>query len=786
LSFLYALQNIPGLLAARENHHKEMYMKNKKPGLFVLGVLTVLLAGCFNAVTIVPPKQEDSALDPFTIDVVIGKNTEAARSVAGPDAARIKGDIRNIIQLIVVNDAGEIAAFDEIRRGGASETEALLSVDFLPLGQTYHFLLLMGHWERNYDAENDENYAYTAGPPTLLAVGLKDQLVTGSGKITITMRPIVVDAVFETADTEIPAGERRTAAAVSGGKPERVSLFPVNWGVTWTIKQGAFGNGLTDLIRAQKIPDPQAGDALLLLGRKTIIRGTGFDGDAVNDAALAGNVVTLPSIGAYTSGITRIGKTGSVNFALEYVPFNLTASGAWNRIDKSVFDVGAGGPVWIIRNGVNDKAQNGDTDFNNLGNGAANGNGAVSFVITAKTPANGGSLVLKDGAFEGPAGSTAPYIRFTAEGYAGDAEAYYAVVNAGAGAPDYSAYDKTLGSFIAGTHREQVQVSAANGDYDIYVILMKGGEISDPVIINTARGGGDADWIWGDTPYMSLYVKSDGSDDNTGDKAHPLATLEKAVENIAAAYALDSWPNKGDSDELSAAVVILDTVAVTRPVSIDGSVTPPIILSGDPETAGGTLQTTAWMQADDASDRLLYVHSGADVTLDGGLILAGTGVIINGIRGVWGSGSAFTINSGKILDSSAAGSVTNGGGVYCYNSTFTMNGGEISGNSAAGSVTSGGGVYCYNSIFTMSGGEISGNSVTGSVSGGGGVFIDGSGVFEKTGGIIYGYDQDNENVSNAVRGVENEIINEKSHAVYCNDSIYKDTTAGPEDDLFFN
>jgi hypothetical protein len=57
----------------------------------------------------------------------------------------------------------------------------------------------MGLWDRDYEVEaeaQDDLYKYTDNPPTLLAAGLKEQTVTGSGKVTVTMWPIVVDTVF--------------------------------------------------------------------------------------------------------------------------------------------------------------------------------------------------------------------------------------------------------------------------------------------------------------------------------------------------------------------------------------------------------------------------------------------------------------------------------------------------------------------------------------------------------------------------------------------------------------
>jgi hypothetical protein len=381
-----------------------MCMKNAKSILFALGILSVLLAGCFNPITAIPPKQGDPATDPFTVSVLIGKDAEAGRSITGPDAAWIKGEgIRNIIQLVVVDEEGAIVAFDEARRASDDENTAVLRIESIPFGRKYHFLLLMGHWERDYAAAG---YVYNEDvPPTLLAAGLKENyLVTGSGTVTVTMWPIVVDTVFTTGNTDVLPETALTAqAAVSAGKPGMVNLLPVNWGVSWTVRRGeANGNGLTDLITAQKVIDENAGDALLLLNKETVVRGAGFVGDSVNDANLNGNVITLP-INTYTSGISRIGTSGSANFRLEYVPFNLRTGSLWSNFN-SVFDLdGSKAPVWIIRNGVNDLAQNSATDFTGFGtngNSTANANGAVSFTVTAGTPASG-ELVISNGAFKG-------------------------------------------------------------------------------------------------------------------------------------------------------------------------------------------------------------------------------------------------------------------------------------------------------------------------------------------------------------------------------------------------
>jgi hypothetical protein len=725
---------------------------------------------------------------------MIGKDG-TARAVAGLDSTLIRGDIRNIVQLIVVDDSGNIAAFDEVRREKESDTEAVLAINSITFGQTYHFLLLMGHWERNYAAETGGNYAYTSDPPTLMAAGLKaDHLVTGSGKITVVMWPLVVDTKFTTNDSDVPIALRTAEPGTDNGKPEKASLLPVGWNVVWTIRRGINGNGLSELVRAQKKTNRDAGDLLLLKSGETIAKGTGKTTPAVSILnsrnELASNEITL-DIESYTSGPGRIQTTGSASFKLKYVPFNLTGA-AWGGFNgDSVFTLsGNNAPVWIIRNGINDQAQNDQTDFTSLGNGSANGNGAVSFVVTAGNPGdgdnpnpNGEYLLIRDGAFKGPASSKKPDISFTTEGYTGNGTVYYAVVDAGAPAPAYSAYTGNLGSLPAGKgHRKPITVSAANGDYDIYVIVVKGGAVSVPLIINTKTG---IDWIWED----GLYVASYGDNGNPGTKEEPLGTVQGALDKLTAMYAGTEapWPGKGTSDEADGKIVILDTVTVTSQINVNGGTGyPAIVLRDDPGTPGGKLQAAASIGG---SRAIVDIRGGAKVTLAGNLVLRGTGNSAHNIKGVnvdgdgatftmtggeisgnstsssgnvYGSGvyvrgtnAAFIMKGGKIRDNTVTSSsaTAHGGGVAMdSNGAFTMSGGEISGNTVASTGNStfcaayGGGVWAYkNCTVTITGGKISGNTITttskktaGSYSMGGGVFMDTDCTFTMSDGEISG------------------------------------------------
>nr|AGS53063.1 hypothetical protein [uncultured bacterium contig00033] len=183
------------------------------------------------------------------------------------------------------------------------------------------------------------------------------------------------------------------------------------------------------------------------------------------------------------------------------------------------------------------------------------------------------------------------------------------------------------------------------------------------------------------------------------------------------------------------------------------------------------------------------------------------------------SGTAFTMNGGTISNNTASGGF--GGGVYVYNGgIFNMNGGEISGNTAAinnddrgrgsfggsggglyivgggtfrmsnGDISKnnahaeGGGIYA-DSIFAMSGGTVSGNTAR---EYGGGVYVRYGGIFNKTGGTIFGYASDANN-GNAVKESSGTVRNFRGHAVYAGSSDnvlkIKETTSGPENNMSF-
>jgi hypothetical protein len=135
---------------------------------------------------------------------------------------------------------------------------------------------------------------------------------------------------------------------------------------------------------------------------------------------------------------------------------------------------------------------------------------------------------------------------------------------------------------------------------------------------------------------------------------------------------------------------------------------------------------------------------------------------------VVGNGSTFEMAGGTISGNTA----DQGGGVYTNFGTFTMSGGTISGNTAS----RGGGIYTWYGTFTIRDGTITGNIARES---GGGVWLgNGSTPFTKNGGTITGYSSDQAN-GNTVKDTDGYILGRKGHAVYVNENLRKETTAGP-------
>jgi hypothetical protein len=166
----------------------------KKLMMFFAGALAAaaviaVVSGCFNPVqprARIPSSADGTFTDgtstdgtstnaPFTVTLQVGGEA-ASRAVVGPNDYGIKsGGIRNIVQIIVIKaDTGEVESFQQISQINSQEKIGSFTVPDLWVGSQYHFLVLMGHRERDYDAETNPEveYIYKDDSPTLLAGGL--------------------------------------------------------------------------------------------------------------------------------------------------------------------------------------------------------------------------------------------------------------------------------------------------------------------------------------------------------------------------------------------------------------------------------------------------------------------------------------------------------------------------------------------------------------------------------------------------------------------------------------
>jgi hypothetical protein len=463
-------------------------MKNKKQGvLFVVGILAALLAaGCSSPVVPSPGETAQAGgetydLDsPFVVTFTIGEDG-TSRSIAGQNSNWITvtgaNGPRNIVQLLVLEQgATEIVGIDEDRKALDSPDSTFnLKVESLVRGKQYAFLLLMGHWP-------NDGSSYANSSPTLLSAGLtKDQSLQGTGttQVSITMYPLLVDTQFERVSDSLIVEPK-----VIGGKPYPAYITPGNWQVNWKVQRTSGLDGFKDLIAAQKLANAQSsGTDLLIKGKQNILNTT-----------RSGNGLSTKNTFDFSLGTLANQASGSVNFNLEYVPFNLP-SPKWNGKTSGFFNM-TNGPVWIIRNGLNDTAQDGNTEFSNGLFSNKNGNGGVRFQVglppkgsdPGETP-DSITLEVDDGAFKDTPYKPAPTITFETDGYEDSAEVWYAIVPADGPAPDREDYVwlDTIGG--PSDYEEAISVDsdfyANSKEYDVYVIISKGGEVSPPEKISS-------------------------------------------------------------------------------------------------------------------------------------------------------------------------------------------------------------------------------------------------------------------------------------------------------------
>jgi hypothetical protein len=357
-----------------------------------------------------------------------------------------------------------------------------------------------------------------------LASGFEAAEVKEGGKVTITMWPIVTYADF----TLDPKGSDPVKFE-SGVKPE---LAPgVDWKLDWKItKKAGTENGLEPLIAAQNALSGISESTLRVAGKKNVVDGV--------DAPIEGTTTDFSfSLNPGPANeVYHIDRPHWVNFNLEYVPFNLTSFKVWSSVSTyiktSFFDFSDGAPVWVIRNGLNDQAQDENTTFapNGLGKGK-NGNGAVLASVKAfggwdgdnngdgvpdhgEPDADGVSelpdwagdtdLLLFAGAYHGPEDDKA-FITFQTQGYTGSVKIFYAVVEKGTYKGTFVPYGEftnsltnldNTGVFAAGgPHGSLVSIPDAaypytNGDeriWEVWLVFSSGGNVSNRIAIEISE-----------------------------------------------------------------------------------------------------------------------------------------------------------------------------------------------------------------------------------------------------------------------------------------------------------
>jgi hypothetical protein len=477
---------------------------------FIFGILVVLLAvACSQALT-TPPEEADSTDitglyadhdDSFNVTFTIGGDDEA-RTVVGPDASRIivtgANGLRNYVQLIVLDQGTspkKVVAFAEQRKAVYDDDVFSLSLENLDRSKTYSFLLLMGNWERT---DNGGTYLYnSSAKPTLLAAGIitdKQLNFEGTTTITITMSPLTVDTKFTKSSETIEP-------KIVNGVPKPAYLTPGQWAINWTIRQSVFEKAL---IPAQAKAGT-TGSALAVKSKKIYLSG-------VSKESQTGAGVTTSNLITYSIAGNEItnGASKNVYFNLEYVPFNLDNSNAWSGRTSLYFTLPTERPVWIIRNGLNDAVPTANTNFsNNMSHPAANGNGAVKYVVgLAPDLQQSTDLELTGGSFAANLETPSPTVKYNARVSSGQADVWYTVVGPDASPPDIEDYTSWLARVSTGndlTGQITVGSSFLETGYDVYMRLSQGNKVSAPMVLRARLVGNVlVDWNWGEEELVTV------------------------------------------------------------------------------------------------------------------------------------------------------------------------------------------------------------------------------------------------------------------------------------------
>jgi hypothetical protein len=729
----------------------------------------------------------DGAAGEFTVVLRVGEGPEVpeSRNAVGPGAEDIPySGVCNTIQVIAV-DAETQKVADNKQTSQKTENDSKTIWVNIAQGKRYHFLVLMGHRERDYEAEKDSGgqYVYkdiTTDPPTLLAAGfLGDQAIHGQPTLSITMKPLVVDTVFE-------HGDRVTQAAL----PKTALPAEVAARVVWTLT-GGFAT-LVDAQTRTGLPGGLNWGGLTLEEQETILRIKDKDDDINKDAVLGGaerNRIVL-DLGTPTKG-----TGGSANFRLTYKPLGV--------------DEGEGASLWIIRNGVNDLAQDKDTTFDLVGGKIPwgtekNGNGAVAFSFEDQKI----SLIDLTDLIPAPVGGKAPKGSFDAPQY-GVAVTWDPSADTFQIGQMYTA-TVTLTLKSAGGFFFEDGVKVVHSGASLIWGLSKKDALEVEVKVLFPKTG--AVWEYGGYFSGSKTVKMDSAIDaiRAAQEAGISSLSLKLVPEPELAVDLGvTWRDIGGGLVLnsgnSPAAVLLDGGGKT--ISLTGGTTGSVITVGSGVTL--TLRNITFVgltydsndpngPTTDNNVALIKVVDGGKLILENGAVITGNtnanannnggGVSVvegaftmrggsisgnNVTQSIYGSGGGVSVTGESSTFEMSGGTISGnnteadspgygGGGVYLHQGTFTMRGGTISGNKAI--KQSGGGVLVYDGHFYMYGGIISGNKAEWY---GGGVYVshftfikkpeDGS---SSPGGVIYGNDQTDDTLENTAKEAG------KGHAVY--------------------
>jgi hypothetical protein len=677
----------------------------------------------------------------------------SSRSLVGPGDGGIQyGGIRNVVQVIQVDaGTGELVHFQQEVRKGDDEAGVDLTVKNLWPGKRYHILVLTGHRERDYAAEAlnplDTDYVYFDDrPPTLLAAGLlaDREIQSGEKTLSIPMQPLAVDTVFAygggTVDAALPTQAAPGGTALPAGTAPAGTAVSIVWTMT---------GGIETLL------DAQAG---LTVGGIGLKWGNPFKlYDAVcslsgpkPSIALADNRITLDL------GAREAGGPHSANFKLEYLPFGAGDMTVFTALDQDAAS-------WIIRNGVNDHAQNGKTVFPNTASkvspwndkdvgesDAANGNGAVAFTFANQTMIT--NIELKDllpapvmGALQVKSfgGSTTGTVVWTGNGAAKsptrfEGETIYtARVTLEPGPGFYFPTAAEGGVTVA--HGSSSSISYLSKT-DTQAVVDISFQETDPY---PAPGAylAHLGYFSGQTVYnqdSAIDIMKRAAD--FGSLSLKLVPEREEAVDFGANYTDIGTglilTHTGDAGGNSPAAVTLDGGG--KEIPLTGSTGGSVITVGNGVTL--TLRNITFVGLTDKQNgattdndvALIKVETGGTLVLEDGAVITGntntnTNKTTNngGGVGVMSKGTLVLENGAEIMGNTS--NLYGGGVLISLDSTFTMRGGTISGNNAT---NNGGGVILSgdNSNFTMSGGTISGNETTKPTSeilynGGGGVYV---------------------------------------------------------------